>query len=257
MSTPPTGDAALLKSVAGRPLRQRLPVYLRLSGPGWLQSAITLGGGSLAGSLYLGVIGGFGLLWLQPLAMMMGIVMLSAIGYITMVTGKPPLASINEHLSPVLGYGWAVASIVASMVWAMPQYSLSIGVLQQNLLPGLLGIAMILLGGVLALRSWRRGALVHALPPLTPDEREQRKRIWIVIGLCMLYGVVLVGHGLPFWLGSAIFVTGSILLLQWMSRDPVERQLTPKAWAKAIVIGLATGGITHLVFQELFLVHLP
>jgi len=139
MSTPPSGDAALLNSVAGKPLRQRLPVYLRLSGPGWLQSAITLGGGSLAGSLYLGVIGGFGLLWLQPLAMMMGIVMLSAIGYITMVTGKPPLASINEHLSPVLGYGWAVASIVASMVWAMPQYSLSIGVLQQNLLPGLLG----------------------------------------------------------------------------------------------------------------------
>jgi hypothetical protein len=58
-------------------------------------------------------------------------------------------------------------------------------------------------------------------------------------------------------LGSAVFVTGSILLLQWMSRDPVERQLTPKAWAKAIVIGLATGGVTHLVFQELFLVHLP
>jgi hypothetical protein len=29
------------------------------------------------------------------------------------------------------------------------------------------------------------------------------------------------------------------------------------AWSKAIVIGLATGGVTHLVFQELFLVHLP
>jgi disulfide bond formation protein DsbB len=42
-----------------------------------------------------------------------------------------------------------------------------------------------------------------------------------------------------------------------MSRDPVERQLTSSAWAIAIVIGLATGGITHLVFQELFLVHLP
>lgn len=140
---PPTpiesADSALLKSVANQPLARRLPVYFRLSGPGWLQSAITLGGGSLAGSLYLGVIGGFGLLWLQPLAMIMGIVMLSAIGYVTLATGKRPLEAINEHVNPVLGYGWAAASLLASMVWAMPQYSLSIGVLQQNLLPGLLG----------------------------------------------------------------------------------------------------------------------
>lgn len=125
--------------MADQPFSKRLPVYLRLSGPGWLQSAITLGGGSLAGSLYLGVIGGFGLLWLQPLAMIMGIVMLSAIGYVTLATGKTPLESINQHVNPVLGYGWAIASLLASMVWAMPQYSLSIGVLQQNLLPGLLG----------------------------------------------------------------------------------------------------------------------
>ncbi len=143
MSNPPvptgSSDTELLKSVAHRSLPERLPVYLRLSGPGWLQSAITLGGGSLAGSLHLGVIGGFGLLWLQPLAMLMGIVMLSAIGYVTMATGKRPLEAINEHVNPVLGCGWAVASLLASMVWAMPQYSLSIGVLQQNLLPGVLG----------------------------------------------------------------------------------------------------------------------
>ena len=42
-------------------------VFLRLSGPGWLQSAITLGGGSLSSSMYLGMLGGFAFLWLQPL----------------------------------------------------------------------------------------------------------------------------------------------------------------------------------------------
>jgi drug/metabolite transporter (DMT)-like permease len=158
------------------------------------------------------------------------------------------------------GIGWIVlgiAILVASLRMDRLEQQHINPYTVPGLLPGLLGIAMILLGGVLSLRSWRRGALAHGLPPLTADEREQRKRIWIVTGLCMLYGVVLVGHGPPFWLGSAVFVTGSILLLQWMSRDPVERQLTPKAWAKAIVIGLATGGVTHLVFQELFLVHLP
>lgn len=142
-SAPPVtsahGDAALLREVAGQPLHRRLATYVRLSGPGWLQSAITLGGGSLAGSLYLGVVAGFGLLWLQPFAMLLGIVMLSAIGYVTLATGRHALPAINQYVNPVLGMGWAVASLLASMVWAMPQYSLSTGVLQQNLLPGLLG----------------------------------------------------------------------------------------------------------------------
>lgn len=140
-SSPAPDEAAQLQAVVNRPLGEKLPVYLRLSGPGWLQSAITLGGGSLSGSLYLGVLGGFGLLWLQPLAMIIGIVMLCAVGYVVTHTGRRPLAAINEFVNPVLGYGWAIASLLASMVWAMPQYALSIGVLQQNLLPGVLGAA--------------------------------------------------------------------------------------------------------------------
>ncbi|MEM8680453.1 MAG: hypothetical protein AAGF97_13975, partial [Planctomycetota bacterium] len=42
--------------------------FVRLSGPGWLASALTLGGGSLGSSLYLGILGGVSLLWLQPFA---------------------------------------------------------------------------------------------------------------------------------------------------------------------------------------------
>jgi hypothetical protein len=126
-----------------------------------------------------------------------------------------------------------------------------------GLLPGLLAIAMILLGGILALRSWRRGALRLPMPAMTSDQREQRRRVWIVVALCMGYAVVLVGHGLPFWLASAIYVTGSILILQRLSRDENERRLTPRVWLKALVIGLGSGIITSLVFQELFLVRMP
>jgi hypothetical protein len=126
-----------------------------------------------------------------------------------------------------------------------------------GLLPGLLGIGMLLLGAILALRSWRRGALSQAVPPFTPLQRETRKRVWMVIALCSLYSVALIGHGLAFWIASTIFVTGTILIMQRMSRDPDERRLTPRLWAKAIVIGLASAVVTQLVFQELFLVRLP
>jgi len=117
----------------------KLATYVRLSGPGWLQSAITLGGGSLSASLYLGVLAGFSFLWLQPLAMILGIIMLSAIAYVTTSTGERPFPAINRHVSPVLGWAWLLASLSANMFWCLPQYSLATGVLQLNLLPDLVG----------------------------------------------------------------------------------------------------------------------
>ena len=114
-----------------------LKTFVKLSGPGWLQSAITLGGGSLAGSLYLGVLGGAALMWLQPLAMVMGIIMLSAIAYVTLSTGERPFRAINRHVNPVLGWSWLIATMMANIVWAMPQFSLATAATQQNLLPDL------------------------------------------------------------------------------------------------------------------------
>ena len=108
--------------------------YFKLSGPGWMASAITLGGGSLASSLYLGVLGGYSLLWLQPFAMILGLIMLGAIGYVTLSTGEKPFRAINRHVSPVLGWGWALAVTAANIIWCMPQHSLAFGVLSQNLL---------------------------------------------------------------------------------------------------------------------------
>ena len=117
-------------------------VYVRLSGPGWLQSGITLGGGSLASSLYLGVLVGFSFMWLQPLAMILGIIMLSAIAYVTLSAGERPLHAINRHVNPVLGWGWLIASMMANLVWSLPQFALGTAALRQNLLPSLLGPPM-------------------------------------------------------------------------------------------------------------------
>ena len=129
----------MLAEAKEKGLPATLSVYVRLSGPGWLQSAITLGGGSLAGSLYLGVLAGTSLLWLQPLAMILGIIMLSAISYVTLSTGQRPFQAINRHVNPVLGWGWAIATLMANLVWALPQFSLATAAIRQNLLPGLVG----------------------------------------------------------------------------------------------------------------------
>jgi hypothetical protein len=140
-----------------------------------------------------------------------------------------------------------------------------------GLLPALLGGGMILLGAVLLLRSWRRGAFAQALPPASEHRREQRKRIGVVLGLVLTYGLVLVGHpslvvrlivpgtlaGLPFWLASTVFVATTILVLQRMSRDAQEREVSARSVLKALVIGLAAAVVIQLVFQELFLVRLP
>jgi hypothetical protein len=126
-----------------------------------------------------------------------------------------------------------------------------------GLLPGLLGIAMILLGGIMALRSWRRGAFTLPLPAATPHQREERRRVAIAVALCCGYGIVLVGHGIPFWLASSLYVTASILLFQRIGADPADRRLTARAWAKAVTIGVAASVITWLVFEQVFLVRLP
>ena len=125
-------EKKLLAEVNQKPLLSRWGTFAKLSGPGWLQGAITLGGGSLAGSLYLGVIGGYELLWLQPLMMIFGVLMLSVIGYVTLSTGEKPFRAINKHINPVLGWGWLIAAMLANLVWAMPQFSLGTAAIQQN-----------------------------------------------------------------------------------------------------------------------------
>src|SRR6056297_1311717 len=137
----PTGDTALdrqtelLKSVENRALPVRLATYTRLSGPGWLQGAITLGGGSLAGALYLGVIMGYQLMWLQPMAISLGVVMLAAISYVTLSSGEKPFDAVRNHVSPALAWGWLIATMMANVVWSLPQFALGTAAIQQNLLP--------------------------------------------------------------------------------------------------------------------------
>lgn len=130
-------EETLLDAAQDAGLLGKAAIYTRLSGPGWLQGAITLGGGSLAGALYLGVLMGTEMMWLQPLAMILGVIMLSAISYVTLSTGERPFQTIKTQISPVLAWGWLIATMMANIVWCLPQFALGTGAVQQNLLPAL------------------------------------------------------------------------------------------------------------------------
>ncbi len=91
--------------------------------------------GPLAGALYLGVLFGPHMLWLQPLAMICGIIMLCAITYVTLSTGERPFGLVIRKVSPFLAWAWLIAAAIANVIFCLPQYSLALAAIQQNLFP--------------------------------------------------------------------------------------------------------------------------
>lgn len=111
--------------------------FFRRSGPGWIQAAVTLGGGTLVSGLYLGVIGGYRFLWLQPLAMICGVIMLAALNYVTLSQDDPqkmrPFQLAKKNVSPILAWGWLIGAVVANIVFCASQFALGTDALQGNL----------------------------------------------------------------------------------------------------------------------------
>ncbi|MGI9283803.1 MAG: hypothetical protein ACR2P1_00270, partial [Pseudomonadales bacterium] len=95
-------ESHALQALAARPVLQRIPTYLSLSGPGWLQGAMTLGGGSAIASLTIGGVYGYELLWVQPVAMLIGCIMLFALSHQTLSTGVKPFAAMRDYVHPTL-----------------------------------------------------------------------------------------------------------------------------------------------------------
>ena len=118
-----------LRAIASRPLPTRLRAYLRMLGPGYLQSAMTLGGGTASSALFAGAVFGYALLWVAPFGMAMGIVMLAAVSWQTLSTGRRPWPAMREHAGPFFAWAWAIGALVSSIVWQFPQYALASAVL--------------------------------------------------------------------------------------------------------------------------------
>ena len=120
-------DVAELKALEGQPLGSRAFGYIKRTGPGLLQSAMTLGAGSAAASVMAGASFGYKLLWVQPVAMFLGICMLAALGNVVLTTGERPYRAFGRELTVILAFLWALGTVVASVIWHFPQYGLAAG----------------------------------------------------------------------------------------------------------------------------------
>lgn len=122
-------EAALLEQLAQRPLWQRLWGYLKLSGPGYLQSAFTLGSGTASACVLAGAKYGYQLLWVHPLAIVMGAIMLSALAKQTLTTQQRAYDAFARYLHPAMALFWALGALIATVIWHFPQYALAASVL--------------------------------------------------------------------------------------------------------------------------------
>ncbi|GAB5562399.1 MAG: divalent metal cation transporter [Synoicihabitans sp.] len=191
-------EDALLEEAQNSGTLRRFSIYSRLSGPGWLQGAVTLGGGSLAGALFLGVLAGPHLLWLQPLAVICGIILLGAIGYVTLSTERQPVETISKHVSPVLAIAWILGTIVANIVFGVPQFALATATVMQNLIPSLngsasapwiIGVILAVLGFVVVMQYESGGRGVRAF------EMVLKILVGVVVVSFLAVAVMVIGSG--------------------------------------------------------------
>ncbi len=123
-------ELAWLEEMEHAPAPRRWWGFLKRGGPGYLQSALTLGGGTAASSLFAGAAFGYQLLWVAPVAMLLGVVMMAAVAHQTLSTGQRPFLAMKYHAGPVFAYGWAIGALLASIIWHFAQYSLAGAVLE-------------------------------------------------------------------------------------------------------------------------------
>lgn len=117
--------------LANKPAHKRIGTYLRLSGPGWLQGAMTLGGGSAVTSLTIGALFGYEFLWVQPISMLIGCIMLFVLSHQTLHSQQKPFDSMRRYVNKPIAWGWAIAAFLSSIIWGFAHYPLSAGMLEE------------------------------------------------------------------------------------------------------------------------------
>lgn len=123
-------EIADLQELESKPFLAKSAGYLKRTGPGLMQSAMTLGAGSAAASVVAGASFGYKMLWVQPVAMFLGVMMLAALANVVLTTEERPFRGFGRQLGLIgwiLVFFWALGTVMASVIWHFPQYGLAAG----------------------------------------------------------------------------------------------------------------------------------
>ena len=157
------------------------------------------------------------------------------------------------------GVAWtALGCVIAVLSWQMDRMTAQGATLHTapGLWPGIVGLCLAGLGGVLMLRSWRRAERIGWDAAEVDDtDYVPPSRFALATAMFFVYGLLLVGRGLPFWLGTGLFVTAFVFVFQLAQRKATGS--VGRGFVVALTCGVLTAAAITLLFEQLFYVRLP
>jgi Mn2+/Fe2+ NRAMP family transporter len=237
----PTSEVERLRAIEHAPPLRRALGYFRLMGPGYLQSAMTLGGGTAFASIFAGAAFGYSLLWVAPLSMLLGIIVLAAVAHQTLSTDEDPFDAMKRYAGPFFAYAWGIGAVVSSIIWQFAQYGLAAVMLvllakrtgwenASTSIMALIALAWCVGVGLLYGRSPRLVRLY---------ENILKGMVWLII-LCFAYVVVRMGVMKP-----GALLAGLIPQVPEARTMPNDTVIRP---SMLIVSGLAAAVGVNMVF---------
>jgi putative tricarboxylic transport membrane protein len=168
----------------------------------------------------------------------------------------PPASPRRDLLGGVV---WsALGALIVVLSWQMDRMTQQGATLHTapGLWPGIVGAVLAALGGALVLRSGRRARSI-GWDGAAEDTTDYAPPSSFALAAAMffVYALLLVGRGLPFWLGTALFVTTYVFLFQYAQRKATGKVL--RGFVVALACGVLTALSVTLLFEQLFYVRLP
>lgn len=233
-------DANSARLSAANPMT-RLVAYFHLMGPGYLQSAMTLGGGTAFASIFAGAAFGYQLLWVAPLSMLLGVIVLSAVAHQTLSTDMNPFQAMKQYAGPFFAYGWAIGAILSSIIWQFAQYALAAAMMvllaEQLGWPGaprwLMGLIALVWCILVGLLYFRTPKLVRTYEAIL------KWMVWFIIA-CFAFVVINTGVPAPARLAAGFVPT--------LPADFVARDGTLISAIVVMVSGLAAAVGVNMLF---------